>query len=62
MSTHEWINFPRMEGEVSKQAHADFPSDTFEREMGKERQFGITYGHRTPEHSMLSAGFFGFNA
>jgi homogentisate 1,2-dioxygenase len=26
-----WIEFPRTEGETSKQAHADLPNGTFER-------------------------------
>ncbi|MDE1152653.1 MAG: homogentisate 1,2-dioxygenase [Micavibrio sp.] len=38
----QWINFPRVEGESSRQAHADFPPGTFEREMGKEGFFGPT--------------------
>jgi len=38
----EWIKFPRTAGEHSRQAHADFPSGTFEREMGKEGFFGPT--------------------
>jgi homogentisate 1,2-dioxygenase len=45
-----WINFPRMEGETSRQAHADFPQNTFEREMGKEGFFGPAthFYHRHP--------------
>jgi homogentisate 1,2-dioxygenase len=35
-----WISFPRAEGEHSRQAHADLPAGTFEREMGKEGFFG----------------------
>lgn len=35
-----WIAFPRAEGEHSRQAHADLPAGTFEREMGKEGFFG----------------------
>lgn len=31
-----WIQFPRREGQTSRQAHADLPANTFEREMGKE--------------------------
>jgi homogentisate 1,2-dioxygenase len=35
-----WISFPRMEGTASRQAHADLPPDTFERELGKEGFYG----------------------
>lgn len=35
-----WISFPRLEGEASRQAHADFPEGAYEREMGKEGFFG----------------------
>jgi homogentisate 1,2-dioxygenase len=41
MAKH-WISFPRIEGEASRQAHAAFPPNTFEREMGKEGFFGPT--------------------
>jgi len=37
---NKWIRFPRIEGTTSRQAHADFPVNTFEREMGKEGFFG----------------------
>jgi homogentisate 1,2-dioxygenase len=40
MSTRNWIEFPRIEGETSKQAHADLPKDTFEREIGRDGFFG----------------------
>lgn len=36
----QWISFPKVEGEASHQAHADFPEGTFEREMGTEGFFG----------------------
>ena len=32
----KWISFPRIEGLSSRQAHADLPAGTFERELGKE--------------------------
>lgn len=32
----KWISFPRVEGLSSRQAHADLPPHTFERELGKE--------------------------
>ena len=35
-----WISMPRVEGEASRQAHADLPEGTFERELGKEGFFG----------------------
>lgn len=35
-----WMSFPRIEGEASRQAHADFPEGAYEREMGKEGFFG----------------------
>jgi homogentisate 1,2-dioxygenase len=34
------ISFPRVEGVASRQAHADLPSGTFEREISKEGFFG----------------------
>ena len=35
-----WINFPRIEGQASRQAHADLPEGTYEREIGREGFFG----------------------
>ena len=35
-----WINFPRIEGRASRQAHADLPEGTYEREIGREGFFG----------------------
>jgi len=35
-----YINFPRVEGNASRQAHADLPAGTYEREMSKEGFFG----------------------
>ena len=45
-----WIQFPRMEGEASRQAHADLPEGTYEREFGKEGFFGPASHiyHRNP--------------
>ena len=34
------ISLPRIEGEASRQAHADLPKGTFERELGREGFFG----------------------
>ena len=36
----KYIAFPRIEGEASRQAHADLPENTYEREFGKEGFFG----------------------
>jgi homogentisate 1,2-dioxygenase len=38
--TKRYIQYPRSSGTVSRQAHADLPSGTFEREMSKEGFFG----------------------
>ncbi|MSP88120.1 MAG: homogentisate 1,2-dioxygenase [Alphaproteobacteria bacterium] len=35
-----WISFPRIEGLATRQAHADLPAGTYEREIGKEGFFG----------------------
>jgi homogentisate 1,2-dioxygenase len=35
-----WITHSRIEGQASRQAHADLPEGTFERELGKEGFFG----------------------
>jgi homogentisate 1,2-dioxygenase len=40
MSTKNWIEFPHIEGEASRQAHADLPAGTYEREIGREGFFG----------------------
>lgn len=36
----KWISFPRLEGQTSRQAHADLPENTFEREFGREGFYG----------------------
>ncbi|HSQ02694.1 MAG TPA: hypothetical protein VLN59_01590, partial [Burkholderiales bacterium] len=36
----KWISFPRSEGTASRQAHADLPAGTYEREIGKEGFYG----------------------
>ncbi len=45
-----YINFPKVEGEASRQAHADLPQGTYEREMSKEGFFGPAafFYHRNP--------------
>ena len=40
MSSKSWIEFPRVEGEASRQAHADLPPGTYEREIGRDGFFG----------------------
>lgn len=35
-----WIELPRTEGETSRQAHADLPAGTYEREIGRSGFFG----------------------
>ncbi len=35
-----WISLPRTEGTASRQAHADLPAGTYERELGREGFFG----------------------
>ncbi len=40
MSQRRYIAFPRVEGTASRQAHADLPPGTFERELSKEGFFG----------------------
>ena len=36
----KWISFPRIEGVASRQAHADLPDGTYERELGRSGFFG----------------------
>lgn len=45
-----WISFPRVEGEASRQAHCDLPEGTYEREVGREGFFGpaTQLHHRHP--------------
>jgi homogentisate 1,2-dioxygenase len=38
--SRKYISFPRVEGTTSRQAHADLPDGTYERELGKEGFFG----------------------
>lgn len=40
MANTRWISFPRSEGQTSRQAHADLPANSYERELGKEGFFG----------------------
>ncbi|RMD90319.1 MAG: homogentisate 1,2-dioxygenase [Alphaproteobacteria bacterium] len=46
----KWLSFPRRAGACSRQAHADLPAGTYEREMGKEGFFGPAthFYHRHP--------------
>ncbi|TDI62394.1 MAG: homogentisate 1,2-dioxygenase [Alphaproteobacteria bacterium] len=44
----KWISFPKVEGTSTRQAHADFPKGTYEREMGREGFFGpVTHLYHT---------------
>ena len=38
--SRKWISVSRVEGKSSRQAHADLPAGTYERELGKEGFFG----------------------
>jgi homogentisate 1,2-dioxygenase len=40
MSNKNWVEFPRVEGEASRQAHTDLPAGTYEREIGRDGFFG----------------------
>ena len=40
MAKSRWISFPKVEGSASRQAHADLPDNTYERELGKEGFYG----------------------
>jgi len=54
---HSWINLPRSEGTASRQAHADLPAGTYEREIGREGFFGpVTQMH----HRHPPTGWVGF--
>mgnify|MGYP001457533088 FL=1 len=48
--TGQWISFPRLQGEVSRQAHADLPAGSYEREMGRHPFSGPAshFYHRHP--------------
>ncbi|WP_420432933.1 homogentisate 1,2-dioxygenase [Hyphobacterium sp.] len=50
MANRKWIYASRVEGNASRQAHADMPEGTFEREMSKEGFFGPAafLHHRNP--------------
>ena len=40
MANRHYISYPLTQGRASRQAHADFPAGTYERELGKEGFFG----------------------
>lgn len=40
MARSQWISLPRVEGIASRQAHADLPTETYERELGREGFYG----------------------
>ena len=50
------ITFPRVEGTASRQAHADLPPGTYEREVSKEGFFGpaALFHHRHPPTGWVS--------
>src|SRR5881394_4648940 len=45
-----YVHFPKVEGQASRQAHADLPEGTYEREISKEGFFGPAafLHHRRP--------------
>ena len=55
MSAKNWIEFPRVEGKTSRQAHADLPEGTYEREIGRDGFFGPATHlyHRRPPTSWV---------
>lgn len=56
MPKSHWISFPKVEGSASRQAHADLPDNTFERELGKEGFYGpaTQMYHRHPPTQWVS--------
>jgi homogentisate 1,2-dioxygenase len=40
MANRHYLSYPLTQGRASRQAHADFPAGTYERELGKEGFFG----------------------
>ncbi|MEN8107828.1 MAG: homogentisate 1,2-dioxygenase [Pseudomonadota bacterium] len=40
MGRSRWISLPRAEGIISRQAHADLPPESYERELGREGFYG----------------------
>jgi homogentisate 1,2-dioxygenase len=46
----KYISFPKVEGDASRQAHADMPQGTYEREVSKDGFFGpaALFHHRHP--------------
>jgi homogentisate 1,2-dioxygenase len=51
-----YVHFPRVEGQASRQAHADLPAGTYEREISKEGFFGPAAHlyHRHPPTSWVN--------
>src|SRR5579871_6595586 len=52
----KYVSFPRIMGQASRQAHADLPAGTYERELGKEGFFGPATHmyHRHPPTGWVS--------
>ena len=51
-----FIGISKIEGKASRQAHADLPSGTYEREMSKEGFFGpaAQFYHKRPPTNSVS--------
>jgi hypothetical protein len=51
-----WISLPRVEGVAARQAHADLPEGTYERELGREGFYGPSTQmlHRHPPTGWIS--------
>jgi homogentisate 1,2-dioxygenase len=51
-----WISLPRVEGKASRQAHADLPAETYERELGRDGFYGPATHmyHRHPPTGWVS--------
>ena len=54
----KYISFPHVEGVASRQAHANLPPGTYERELGKEGFYGpATHSLELFRYGMFFAGF-----
>src|SRR4029079_6001697 len=53
-----YVHFPKVEGQASRQAHADLPAETYEREISKEGFFGPAAHvyHRHPPTGWVNFG------
>lgn len=57
--TKKWISVSKVEGTASRQAHADLPPGTYERELGKEGFFGPASHMYHPHPPTSWSGFEG---